>query len=285
MRLHAYTYSLRFPPGGVASSPAERSSPSSSDATGGRCARSRSARCAAEDGPGPGSAASSASSARNAAIPAGVRVNAGVSGNASSAGADGFAGRATEVVVGRRERPGALGTGAVRAAGPAPEADATAPASECGINGSVRSRLSVIALRSVSALDCRRSAFARSGWSCTLVSRRIWRDVGTGAHGGVVVGEAVCPDEVEVVLELTLGAVVLALDAPEHRPEVHRVLNDYVHVSATHNTDKGCAHTVVVVRRLRFGHSIQKRFRIVVVLRVRVSTRMGGSAKRRDVRA
>ena len=43
---------------------------------------------------------------------------------------------------------------------------------------------------------------------------------------GGVVGEAVLPDEIEVVLELLLGLVHPALDLLEHGLEVHGVLDD-----------------------------------------------------------
>ena len=47
-----------------------------------------------------------------------------------------------------------------------------------------------------------------------------------GTHLGGIVGEAVAPDEVEVVLELALGLVLLRLDLALHRLEVHGMHDD-----------------------------------------------------------
>jgi hypothetical protein len=93
-----------------------------------------------------------------------------------------------------------------------------------GIDGSVRSLRSVMFLRSLSAFNFNRLAHWRRGWffiAClnTSLSCRVLGD----SHLSSIIRVTVGPYEVEVILELPFGFVLLLLHFLQHGLHVHRV--------------------------------------------------------------
>jgi hypothetical protein len=93
--------------------------------------------------------------------------------------------------------------------------------------GSVRSLRSVTFLRRLSDFALRRRAQRRRGWFLLVLTTGRSRSTYMHAtHLGSIVRETVGPNEIQVVLKLALGLVLLLLDLFEHGLQIHGISND-----------------------------------------------------------
>jgi hypothetical protein len=95
------------------------------------------------------------------------------------------------------------------------------------MTGSVRSLRSVRFFKRLSDFALRRRAHWRRGWFLLVLTTDRSRSAYMCAtHLGSIVRETVGPNEIQVVLKLAFGLVLLLLDLLEHGLQIHGISND-----------------------------------------------------------